>query len=682
MICNACKNQLRDGAKFCGQCGKKTEQGASPIAQKMPAHTLRILSVDAKGPDSGGDMSVEVKFSVTNKSGFDWDQLTTQTQLISDLGYIEETSDTHVEFIGEGDMQEFCVNFYGVKAKFFLLEPNKTKTVIHALACRAITQKMDEIEVPEHSFEVLKIKTLQINDTLKLISGAVWKTDPDSDKDVRVEARWLVQNLTKAPIPEVKFTADLFGKSGLDIGDAGSYEEIRPGATALISGSTYSNEKKLVGSKMSMGLRVMNTVTLGSFEHLGMELSPSDSDDENSSSSWSITSEGEHGENEDGSSSKRIYIKTEPGGRVLFGRLDDEAAEQLALAVEIKVMPEELLDLKENSKGHFRECEGVINSGDQGEIGNEGIIEFEDLGAIEIPKTESGEYEDGSYFVFLSLSKVSIEFEFTPNGDNFNLEKFAEVSAPINLPKFIKHELYGQPIFNIVTDYLYDGIPIDEYTRELVDRGYDDQISFFIVENGKPQLVYSNYNGQESWSSVDECLEGLETDSPHHNGDTVISADDFESFRVEFSQCDPINHAKRILLNDSPSDFLSALSCYVELLIEHSEHHEDFARDACEGLRSINGPYQNILAEAYRQSSGEDVGDEAAFEMVTHDDLRIYFSIKNNIDTYTFAYRYLVCISTVDHELSNDLPFEFKDDPMEFLKSKMVEAFIYLSESS
>ena len=49
--------------------------------------------------------------------------------------------------------------------------------------------------------------------------------------------------------------------------------------------------------------------------------------------------------------------------------------------------------------------------GNEGEEGNEGIIVFEKDILIEIPK-KNNEYEEGVYLTYLSLSKVSIQFEF------------------------------------------------------------------------------------------------------------------------------------------------------------------------------------------------------------------------------------------------------------------------------
>ena len=287
MVCNECKNQLREGAKFCGQCGNKTELGkeSSSIKTVGAGYSSKILAVNTTGPDSDGDMSVEVRFSITNQSGSSWDQLITRTQLISDSGYIEETTDTHEQLVEDGETEEFEISFYGVKARPFMANPELTKTIINVVACSASNKKLSEIVLPETSFEVVKMEPCDISDSVRLLSGGIWRTDPDDDKDVRVEAKWLVQNLTDTHIPEVRFTADVVGKAGAEIGDAGGYEELRPGVSAVISGSTYSKEKKLKGAVVQLGARVMSPAATGSSEHIGMVVSASDEsahDDERS----------------------------------------------------------------------------------------------------------------------------------------------------------------------------------------------------------------------------------------------------------------------------------------------------------------------------------------------------------------------------------------------------------------
>ena len=80
---------------------------------------------------------------------------------------------------------------------------------------------------------------------------------------------------------------------------------------------------------------------------------------------------------------------------------------------------------------HFRQATGVSSSGVAGEHGNEGFIRIAHEGAIEVPLDDEGVMVEGIYLAHLSLSKVSIEFEFVPrDGEPFSASKLAEVTVP------------------------------------------------------------------------------------------------------------------------------------------------------------------------------------------------------------------------------------------------------------
>jgi len=196
---------------------------------------------------------------------------------------------------------------------------------------------------------------------------------------------------------------------------------------------------------------------------------------------------------------KQIYIKTEPGGKIVFGRLNGKETKILLRAIKLKKMPEILLELRTSNNSNFKGYEGVANNGDDGDWGNEGVIKVHSEDAIELHKDTKGKYLNGAYLIYLSLSKVSIDFTFKLKNKKFDKKKFAEISIPISVPEFIKHDLYGHPSFNVVTAYQYDGKNIDEYNGELEDRGYDDFTAFLLVKNKKPYIVYKNYNGEEKW---------------------------------------------------------------------------------------------------------------------------------------------------------------------------------------
>ena len=201
-----------------------------------------------------------------------------------------------------------------------------------------------------------------------------------------------------------------------------------------------------------------------------------------------------------------IYIKTEPGGRMSFGELDSDQIKQLQASIASRELSAELEELRDNSYGTLNECDGVVNSGDEGDSGNEGMIVFSDdqppLGPT--VNDESGAFVDGVYVVFMRLSKCSIEFEFAASG-GFDENDLEEVSVPVRLPDEIVHGLYGHPDFNIITGFRFRGEPIEEYEGEVEDRGYDDQLTFFAIHDGTTTVLYSNYNGEEEWCDQEEA---------------------------------------------------------------------------------------------------------------------------------------------------------------------------------
>jgi hypothetical protein len=208
-----------------------------------------------------------------------------------------------------------------------------------------------------------------------------------------------------------------------------------------------------------------------------------------------------------GDEKQSIYIKTEPGGRIAFYKLETDLTRLLQYSMSAKELNSNLEEeMRENSFGAMNECDGVVNSGDEGDSGNEGTIVFsKDQPHLGPSINENnGEFEDGVYAVFMRLSKCSIEFEFTAKG-GFDKGELEEISVPVRLPEEIVHGLYGHPDFNIITGFRFRGEPVEEYEGEVEDRGYDDQLTFFAVKDGETTVLYSNYNGEEEWCDEDKA---------------------------------------------------------------------------------------------------------------------------------------------------------------------------------
>jgi hypothetical protein len=194
----------------------------------------------------------------------------------------------------------------------------------------------------------------------------------------------------------------------------------------------------------------------------------------------------------------RIYIKTEPAGRIVCGRLNEDQTNDFEISlIKGKLLPS-LLSLRHNKAGNFAECSGVINTGNDGDIGNIGLIQLaEKTSHCLVDESKSSE---GIYFCHLALSKASVEFEVDLfDGAAFNAMHFVEISIPVKLPDCVSHHVYGSIDFNVVQDYLYLGKPIDDYLGVLTHRGYSEQTSFFKLAKKTATNLYVNSDGLEIW---------------------------------------------------------------------------------------------------------------------------------------------------------------------------------------
>ena len=306
MFCESCGAALKDGAKFCGSCGAKVESSATAASSSvvnsirlaaLPAGLanceINIKSVTAEGPDSDGDLSISITYEVTNKSDEDWEYLSVRTQLLNAAGQIvEDTQDTHEQSFDAGETEELQASFYRVKAKFLGENPEKAHLVINAVASTLIQQKLGQVDIPANAFEVTALKPTKLGESVHLISGSLWKTEPDDDKDCRVEVKALIQNLTDKSLPLVKITAEVKDKKGNEVADAGGSEEVRPGSIVTVSGSGYTKDKKLIGAKADLAVLVYTPVAAGVSQCQGVTVTgTANDDDEDSDESESSESE-------------------------------------------------------------------------------------------------------------------------------------------------------------------------------------------------------------------------------------------------------------------------------------------------------------------------------------------------------------------------------------------------------
>ena len=189
---------------------------------------------------------------------------------------IDETQDTHEQTVAAGESAEFETYIGSVKEKALGHNPEKASVLLSVVASRVAMQKLGEFDVPEEFFEVVQLTPCRLGNVLQLVSGSFWKTKPDSDKDCRLEARALVQNLTAQHLYEVKLSAEVTDKSGSEITDAGNSHDVKPGDIYVISGSGYAKEKKYKGATISLALRAYIPAASGLCHRAGLEITEAD----------------------------------------------------------------------------------------------------------------------------------------------------------------------------------------------------------------------------------------------------------------------------------------------------------------------------------------------------------------------------------------------------------------------
>ncbi len=303
MFCMDCGKELHKRAKFCGNCGTKFEiewSGAgsvesldkidlAPLAGDLATCKVEIRELSAAGPDGEGEMSVTVKYVVSNDTDQDWSFLDVQMQLLSADGQaVDESRDAMAQTISAGESEDLEGNFWGVMATLLGENPEKAHVVIKVTACCTEKIHYGKYSVPSDAFKPVTLRDENIGNTIKVVSGNFWKTKPDNDNDSRFELRFLIQNLTNLNLPNVRFAAEVSDVFDSRIISVEKCEQIHPGAIMMISGYGYADNDCLIDGSVDISLFSHRPVAANIIQGRGMLLLTSDLDEEDSSNKSEI----------------------------------------------------------------------------------------------------------------------------------------------------------------------------------------------------------------------------------------------------------------------------------------------------------------------------------------------------------------------------------------------------------
>lgn len=541
MKCSSCSYELSRGSRFCSECGTEQFIHCTQCNSKNPIGSdkcincrydfsnnavrtadnfninslvinsgsfkdipIEITECCIKGPYKDKTYKLFVKFHYRNCTDklFDEPKVTIQLYTldgilidgISESIYetLEPNKNSEVEFY-INDLAKEIIDNYNGKLKIFI---NISATIPKQIS-------IGSAKLPLKAYDFVPLRSLDIDDTLKVVASSLWISNPDHDDDVNVCIKMYIQSFSDKAFPPISYKATILTSEEEEIKEFSDEGNCLPDSFLLLNSSAYLQKALIEDCRLELSLSYPQIIAQGGSIVDFLPISPADHDedeDEEINDNGDNNELDDEEEIQDNQNSHTIFVKTEPGGRIIFGELDSSFISIIETSLKTKTLHSNIDDLRFNSNGDFLEAEGVVNSGNDGDFGNEGIISI-DGKSIKIPTDEkTGKYKNGLYYLFMSLSKVSIEFEFSPEDEEpFDANKFSEVSIPASFPDIIEHQLYGKINFNIVTGYQYNNKSLIEYDGDLVDRGYEDQVNIIAVVNGDPKLIYQSFRDEEIW---------------------------------------------------------------------------------------------------------------------------------------------------------------------------------------
>lgn len=289
MKCTKCDQELAESAKFCMECGSKTRTLAnssvadsrnamlssislSPIPDLGLRHCqVKITKVEADYLNDDLSFAVRVHYTVTNDTPQDWEYLDIRAQLFSASGQILEESQDRPEITLEaGESQDFEIVFCGINAKILGSNPEQSHVVINVTASEFAIATMGEINIPDEPSVPCALLPVRISDSLRLISGSLWKMEPDKGRDCTIKVIAFVQNLVNRHSPKVRLSAKIIDKYGREYTDADTEVELSPGALAVLSNLAYAKESKFLGASVKLAFSAYLPVANGLDQRRGM----------------------------------------------------------------------------------------------------------------------------------------------------------------------------------------------------------------------------------------------------------------------------------------------------------------------------------------------------------------------------------------------------------------------------
>ena len=170
----------------------------SPMPSNLPAAKVQISSVEAEGPDEDKIFRVTVKYSVTNDSYDDWGFYETYIQIFNAAGQIiDEIRDSNEISVSKNETIELESYFWGIHSELFGCDPEKAIILLNFTASTVEQHKLKQIPLTAQQHQAIPLSPVTFKDISCITNGNITISDPDDDRECRIEIKALSQNLTE-----------------------------------------------------------------------------------------------------------------------------------------------------------------------------------------------------------------------------------------------------------------------------------------------------------------------------------------------------------------------------------------------------------------------------------------------------------------------------------------------------
>lgn len=281
-FCTECGVPLSDSSKFCASCGAKIAQDKTidsmppPEFKKTALDTekfkIEVSSVNVEGPDNENNYSITIKYIVENNTDIEFDCVQTHVVLINSEGLlIDERSSTEDE-VEKGGSLDLDTYFWNIPTGLLGNDPTKISVMIEVIGCYGSKYHLGTLSIPAIANQPAALPTFNLDERVRGLTGSIWKSLPDSDKDVTVNAKISLQNLTDSYITQVNFNAKVLDSEGDELVELSGSEDLKPASLLVLGGYGYAKEKRLKSATIKCSVSYAEPVARSFVTHTGSQV--------------------------------------------------------------------------------------------------------------------------------------------------------------------------------------------------------------------------------------------------------------------------------------------------------------------------------------------------------------------------------------------------------------------------